>query len=144
MKIILFLSLIFLIKILFHFYCTKNTPVNVTDQAENLLKPFFDFAMKTYNIKDFKAQIVINKEPLSLKNLLCLEYSGDSNVVNKFISNDLAKTYVLKMLKLFIKSLIQSKQFENNTVFRLLLDETADPIGILSCSIKHCNYWPLK
>lgn len=129
-----------LIRIILHIYATQSKPVNANSQIE-FYKPFFDFVIQKYHINDFTAQIVINK---SFNSLMCLEYTGDSSVVNKFISNRLYKQFVLKMLKIYVNKLTKDKKLNINTVFRLILNKKAEPIGIICCNDNFFDYLPLK
>ena len=129
-----------LIRIVLYIYATKSKPANVNSQIE-FYKPFFDFVVQKYHIKDFTAQIVINK---SFNSLICLEYTGDSSVVNKFISNRLYRQFALKMLKIYVKKLAKDKKLNINTVFRLILNKEAEPIGIICCNDQFFDYLSLK
>lgn len=138
--ILLIIVLLLFVRLAFHIMAINSKPTDANSQKD-FYQPFFDFIIKTYNIGNFEAQIAINK---SINNLICLEYTGDSSIVDKFFSNSTCKKYIAKMLSIYRKELIKEGKFEINAVFRLLLDKNADPLGIICCGKTSCDYWPLK
>lgn len=140
----IFISVLFVIYILSFILLNKGNPANVTDKVGSFYEPFFKFITTQYNLPYFDTQLVINTPPFPFYSLICMEYTGNKELVNKFLSNLLLKKYVLKMLKIYKKDLVNRNKFEINMVFRLLLDNNAEPIGIVACFNSSTDYFPLS
>ena len=138
-----FVFVLFFLYIISLFFLNRENPINVTNDVGSFYTPFFKLIKEKYNLPYFDTQIVINTSPFPFYNLICMEYTGNTNLVNKFINDRLHKNYVLKMLKIYKKDLIEQNKLEMNTVFRLLLNENAEPMGIVACFNTSVDYFRL-